>query len=83
MKRKRATLLETVEHGRLDREIKRYLKTCKPPDGDGKACFDYLRENAIIVRYFPGAKTGRHVRITIGTPQENKQLLEVLKRRYL
>ena len=54
-----------------------------PPDGDGKACFDYLRENAIIVRYFPGEKTGRHVRITIGTPQENERLLEVLKRRYL
>jgi hypothetical protein len=36
MKRKRTTLSETVENGRLDREIKRYLKTCKPPDGEGK-----------------------------------------------
>ena len=53
-----------------------------PPDGDGKKCFDFLREHAIIVRYFPGEVTGKYVRITIGTPQEDQILLETLKKLY-
>ena len=37
-----------------------------PPDGDGERYFRALREQGIIVRYFPGPDTGKWVRITIG-----------------
>lgn len=53
-----------------------------PPDNDGESAFRYLRENAVLVRYFKGSVTGRYIRITIGTPEENTRLLELLKARY-
>ncbi len=53
-----------------------------PPDRDGERAFRYLRENAVIVRYFPGAVTGRYIRITIGTPAENSRLLTLLENLY-
>ena len=53
-----------------------------PPDGDGEGYFKALREAAIIVRYFPGERTGKYVRITIGLPEEMEKLLEVTKKRY-
>ena len=53
-----------------------------PPDGDGAGAFALLRENAVIVRYFPGEVTGRYLRITIGTPEENARLLEVISKKY-
>ena len=53
-----------------------------PPDGDGERCFAYLRENAVLVRYFKGETTGRYIRITIGTPEENRRVLELLTARY-
>ena len=53
-----------------------------PPDGDGESCFRYLRENAVLVRYFKGAVTGRYIRITIGTPEENARVLELLTAKY-
>lgn len=53
-----------------------------PPDGDGEGYFKALRDEAIIVRYFPGEKTGKYVRITIGLPEEMEKLLKVTKKRY-
>lgn len=53
-----------------------------PPDGDGEKAFKILREAAVIVRYFPGEVTGKYLRITIGTPEENARLLEVLEKHY-
>lgn len=53
-----------------------------PPDQDGDGFFRYLRENAVIVRYFPGPVTGRYVRITIGTPEQNAELLALAEQRY-
>jgi len=53
-----------------------------PPDRDGEAYFRYLRQEAVIVRYFPGDVTGDYVRITIGTPADMDRLLE-LTRHYL
>ena len=53
-----------------------------PPDGDGAGVFQALRDEAVIVRYFPGEITGRYLRITIGTPEENARLLEVLEKRF-
>ena len=53
-----------------------------PPDRNGEAYFRYLRNAAVIVRYFPGAVTGDYVRITIGKPDDMDRLLE-LTRTYL
>lgn len=53
-----------------------------PPDNDGKRFFDVLRENAILVRYFPGEVTGRYVRISVGSDAEIDKLLEVAARLY-
>ena len=53
-----------------------------PPDGDGKRCFELLRSEAVIVRYFPGEITGSYLRITVGTPEENARLLEVLGKHF-
>ena len=53
-----------------------------PPDGDGEKAFRYLRENAVVVRYFPGPVTGRYIRITIGTPEENSKLFALLEKLY-
>ena len=53
-----------------------------PPDGDGAGCFKALRDEAVIVRYFPGPVTGKYLRITVGTPAENARLLEVLQQRF-
>lgn len=53
-----------------------------PPDGDGERYFKALRDAAIIVRYFPGERTGKYVRITIGLPEEMEKLLEVTKKLY-
>ena len=50
-----------------------------PPDGDGEKLFRYLRERALIVRYFPGPVTGKYLRITIGTPEQNRRLLAFLR----
>ena len=50
-----------------------------PPDGNGEAYFRYLRERAIIVRYFPGESTGKYVRITIGTPEAMEELMAVTR----
>jgi len=48
-----------------------------PPDGNGKSYFEALRQQAVIVRYFPGADTGNYVRITVGTDAEIDRLLQV------
>ncbi len=53
-----------------------------PPGGDGEAFFRYLRDNRIIVRHFPGATTGRYVRITVGTAEQMSEFL-VFTRRWL
>ncbi len=53
-----------------------------PPDGDGRRFFDTLRENAVIVRYFPGEITGKYVRISIGSDKEIDKVLEVARSLY-
>lgn len=50
-----------------------------PPDGDGKKYFEFLKAKKIFVRYFPGKKTGRYVRITVGTDKEIDSLLEATR----
>ncbi|MBE6403932.1 MAG: histidinol-phosphate transaminase [Lentisphaerae bacterium] len=53
-----------------------------PPDNDGAKAFKFLREHAVIVRYFPGEVTGKYLRITVGTAVQNKRLTDVLKELY-
>ena len=53
-----------------------------PPDHDGEGFFKFLRENAVLVRYFKGDVTGKYVRITLGTPEENARVLELAQQRY-
>ena len=41
--------------------------------------FQYLRDNKIIVRYFPGIITENYIRITIGTDEQIEKLLILIK----
>ena len=41
--------------------------------------FEKLREQGILIRYFPGSKTGRYVRITVGTETEVAALLSAVR----
>ncbi len=50
-----------------------------PPGRNGKKYFEFLRENNIIVRYFPENKTADFVRISIGTKEEMAALISVTK----
>ncbi len=49
-----------------------------PPDKDGETLYQQLKEQGILVRYFPGKATSQYIRITIGTKSEIDQLLEFL-----
>ncbi|MDD3119371.1 MAG: histidinol-phosphate transaminase [Victivallales bacterium] len=53
-----------------------------PPDGDGGRYFELLRQNHIIVRYFPGARTGRYVRISIGSDADMDRVMAVTHQIY-
>jgi len=53
-----------------------------PPDGNGALYFDALRKHNIIVRFFPGPKTARYVRISIGTDAAMDRVLEVARELY-
>lgn len=51
----------------------------QPPEGvEAATLFAALRDEHIYVRYFPGEKTGKRMRITIGTPEQIDRLLEAL-----
>lgn len=47
----------------------------RPPGGHAAALFEALRGRKVLVRYFPGARTGEHLRITIGTDEQMTRLL--------
>jgi histidinol-phosphate aminotransferase len=50
-----------------------------PPEGvSAQDLFEKLREHGILTRYFPGPKTGQHIRITIGNENEVAALLAVV-----
>ena len=50
------------------------------PPVEASAYMNGLRENGILVRYFPGGRTGRYVRVTIGTDEDMDTFLEVTDR---
>lgn len=53
----------------------------QPPDSIfASDLFEKLRESGILTRYFPGPKTGHHVRISVGTENEVEALLSAVLR---
>ena len=50
----------------------------EPPRMGAKEMFDALRAHRILVRYFPGERTGRFLRITVGTDAAIDRLLVVV-----
>ena len=55
-----------------------FLFACPPPTRKAADVFNVLREKHIYVRYFPGARTGDFLRITIGTDAEMAKLTRAL-----
>ncbi|MDD5726967.1 MAG: histidinol-phosphate transaminase [Victivallales bacterium] len=53
-----------------------------PPDGNAEKLFNALREQNIIVRYFPGRLTGRYLRISIGSDAQLRRLTDFLRSIY-
>lgn len=50
-----------------------------PPEGSrAEDVFLHLRHRHVLVRYFPGGRTGRYLRISIGTDAEMDAFLAVL-----
>lgn len=49
-----------------------------PPDGDAAREFASLREKRILVRHFPGPRTGAFLRISIGTDAQADALLAAI-----
>lgn len=50
----------------------------KPGAGDAAARFEALKARGVLVRYFPGPRTGAYLRITVGTDAEVDRLLAAL-----
>jgi histidinol-phosphate aminotransferase len=46
--------------------------------GDGRAIFEKLLTKGVIVRPMSGYRLPRHVRITVGLPEENRRLIQAL-----
>jgi len=46
---------------------------------DGRALYEKLREKGILVRYFATPELSAGVRITVGTPEENRALVEAIQ----
>jgi histidinol-phosphate aminotransferase len=51
----------------------------KPPRISTAALYRALRQRGILVRYFKGAMTGKHLRITIGTAKQMNILLKAVR----
>ena len=49
------------------------------PDGNGKAAYQGLKDQGILVRYFDKPGLTDKVRITVGTADENNALLAGIK----
>jgi len=53
----------------------------RAPDGQAEACYRWLKERGILVRYWNLPRLADKVRITVGTPEENDALLAALDQR--
>ncbi|MCM8542986.1 MAG: histidinol-phosphate transaminase [Lentisphaeraceae bacterium] len=50
------------------------------PPIDAADYFEALKQEHVYIRYFKGERTGKYVRITVGTDQEMDEFLEVTKK---
>lgn len=50
------------------------------PDHEAKEIFEKLKECDVYVRYFGGERTGRYLRVSIGTKEEMEKLFDALGR---
>lgn len=57
-----------------------FLWAKPPPPLTARSLFERLRAERIFIRYFPGARTGEHVRITVGTDAQMERLLAAIER---
>jgi histidinol-phosphate aminotransferase len=86
VRRTLATNAEGMDY--LEREFARlhveYVPSCAnfilADVGDGRAVFDKLLQLGVIVRPMGGYGFPRHVRISVGLPEENRHLIEALER---
>jgi histidinol-phosphate aminotransferase len=51
----------------------------RPPGRTARAWFDALRERRILVRHFPGERTGAYLRVTVGTDAEADTLAAAVR----
>ena len=55
-----------------------FLWARPPADHSAEAVFRHLREHKVLIRYFPGEKTGDCIRVTIGTDAQMDAFLNAL-----
>jgi len=79
VKRSRALLKQELE--KIDFKVRdsqgNFLLTT-PPNNQAEAIYQYLKENNILVRYFNLPGLSNKLRITVGTKQQNQQLIKML-----
>lgn len=78
-----------VTRGRLVNELEKLGFSVCPPQANfvwakpknikAETLFKKLKERKILIRYFSGKKTGKYVRITVGTDEEIDLLLEAIR----
>ena len=51
-----------------------------PPQGNAAEFYEFLKNAGILVRYFPGELTGKFLRITVGTDEDTRKLIEVISK---
>ena len=66
--------------GFLVTDAKTNFLFAKKPGVSAQKLFEDLRERGVYVRYFKKPRIDEHLRITIGTDEEMKRLLEELER---
>ena len=80
-----------AERSRLNDELARRGLACPPSEANfllaqvppnaklsAKALYEALKAQGILVRHFDTPRLGGHLRISIGTPAQNRRLLEAL-----
>ena len=50
-----------------------------PADADAESLYEKLKASGILVRYFATPRLRDSLRITVGTPEQNAQLLSLLE----
>ena len=49
--------------------------------GKGEAIYEAMKENGILIKFFKGNEAmPASIRLSIGTPEENRKVLEILKK---